>query len=252
MPQKPQTKETSGLSSLKELMSIEEDRIKQEEEDKRRRADAELAARTEAERRAREEEQARLVAEEERRRSDEQRKKEEAARLEAIRHAEIEKARIEAEQKGRLETLSRQQEHERSLQSMQHDQHKKKLQRMVGASIGGAILLAVVGGIVIHNKTQEAERQAAIAAEAARTAAEENAKLKKQMDEAQAKIDVLVGQLGEATNDAQRAELKAKIQAEKDRQAALKAAPRGGGGAAPDKAKPPCKCQPGDPMCSCL
>ena len=45
MAQKPQ-KETSGLSSLKELMSIEEDRIKQEDEDRRRRTESPLTANT--------------------------------------------------------------------------------------------------------------------------------------------------------------------------------------------------------------
>ena len=52
-------KESSVLFSLKELMNLEEDRIRQEDDEKRKRAEAEVQARQEAERRAREQEQAR-------------------------------------------------------------------------------------------------------------------------------------------------------------------------------------------------
>jgi len=58
-------KESSVLFSLKELMNLEEDRIRQEDDEKKKRAEAEVQARTEAEKRAREQEQARLHAEEE-------------------------------------------------------------------------------------------------------------------------------------------------------------------------------------------
>ena len=96
-------KESSVLFSLKELMNLEEDRIKTEEADRAAQAAAAERARQDAERQAREAEQARIRAEEERRRAEEQRSREEAARLEAIRVAEIEKARVEAEQRARLE-----------------------------------------------------------------------------------------------------------------------------------------------------
>ena len=81
-------KESSVLFSLKELMNLEENRIKEEEAEKaaRARAEAERKAREDAERRAAEER--RLREEEEARRGEEQRKREELARVEAIRLGE--------------------------------------------------------------------------------------------------------------------------------------------------------------------
>src|SRR5277367_2853584 len=96
-------KESSVLFSLKELMNLEEDRIKQEEQEKRRQDEAATHARMEAERRVREEEESRIRAEEERRHADEQRTREDAARLEAIHTAEIERTRLEAENSARLD-----------------------------------------------------------------------------------------------------------------------------------------------------
>ena len=55
-------KESSVLFSLKELMNLEEDRIKQEEETKRATAEAAERARLDSERRSRDEEEARIRA----------------------------------------------------------------------------------------------------------------------------------------------------------------------------------------------
>ena len=73
-------KESSVLFSLKELMNLEEDRIREEEAQKAARARAELEAREARERAAREAEERRLREEEERRRSEELRKREEQTR----------------------------------------------------------------------------------------------------------------------------------------------------------------------------
>jgi hypothetical protein len=137
-----------------------------------------------------------------------------------------------------------------------------------GWLVAAALGTMFMAGIVVFNKTQEAERQQAIAAEQVRVASEENAKLKTQMEEAQQKIDALVDQLSVSTSDAQRAELKRKIDEEKSLLAvksrgsaavAMKAAPAAAAvppaAAAPPpaaKPKPACKCQPNDPLCSCL
>lgn len=56
-------KESSVLFSLKELMSLEEDRIRQEDNDKKRKEEAEMQARLDAERRARDAESAAAVSE---------------------------------------------------------------------------------------------------------------------------------------------------------------------------------------------
>jgi colicin import membrane protein len=239
---------------LKELMNLEEDRIRQEDEEKKKRAEAEVQARQEAERRAREQEQQRLHAEEERRRGEEQRKKEEAARLEAIRHAEIEKARVEAEQKAKLEAMTAQQAHQLQLSSLQHDEHKKKLQRMVTfGGIGGAIL--VVGGIFLFvSKSKENDAREAAARAALVQQADEAKKLQAQLTEQSQKVNELMSALASAQDEKTRAELRAKLDEARRNQAEIikKRNPAPGGGDSPKPAKKDCNCQPGDPLCSCL
>ncbi len=250
-------KESSVLFSLKELMNLEEDRIRQEEDERKRRAEAEVQARLEAERRAREQEQARLQAEEERRRSDEQRKKEEAARLDAIRHAEVEKARVEAEQRARLEAMSRQQEHQLQLAGFEHDEHKKKLQRVATFGVGGGAILLIGGLFLYFGKIKpESEARENATRQALVQQAEESKKLQKQLDEQMQRVNDLMGQLSTAQDDKTRAELQKKI-ADAQRAATniqkRQHAPGGGGGDdTPSKPKAPCNCQPGDPLCSCL
>jgi colicin import membrane protein len=248
-------KESSVLFSLKELMNLEEDRIRQEDDEKKKRAEAEVQARAEAEKRAREQEQARLHAEEERRRGEEQRKKEEAARVEAIRHAEVEKARVEAEQRAQLEAMSKQQAHQLQMSTLQHDEHKKKLQRMVTFSIGGGALL-LIGGLFLYfgkikpeNDAREAAARAAFVQQA-----EESKKLQAQLAEQSQKVNDLLAQVASAQDDRTRAELRAKLADAQKAQADLvkRRAPSGGGGESAPKPAKPCNCQPGDPLCSCL
>ena len=130
-------KESSVLFSLKELMSLEEDRIAKEEADAKAREDAARRAREDAERAAREAEELRLREEEERRRQEEARRREEEARVEALKQAEIERARAEQEQKARMEALSAQQEHERRLAELNRDKGKKKLK--IAATMNGRL-----------------------------------------------------------------------------------------------------------------
>jgi len=249
-------KESSVLFSLKELMNLEEDRIKTEDDEKKRRAEADVQARVEAERRARDQEAQRLQAEEDRRRSEEQRTKEEAARLEAIRHGEIEKARVEAEQRARMEAMSKQQEHERHLSTLHHDEHKKKLQRMVTFSVAGAAILLFGGlGLYFGKIKPEAEARDAASRAAIMLQAEQAQKLQRQLDEQTTKVNDLVAQLSSAQDDKTRAELKAKLaDAQKAQQGLARAAAGGGskGGGDSPAPKKACNCQPGDPLCSCL
>ena len=249
-------KESSVLFSLKELMNLEEDRIKQEDEEKKRRAEAEVQSRVEAERRARDQEQMRLSAEEERRRSEEQRKKEEAARVEAIRHAEIEKARVEAEQRARMEAMTKQQEHERAMSFAQarraqeeapahgHLQHRRRRTPF------GCRAWHYLGKIKPENEAREAAARAALVQQA-----EESAKMKRLLEEQTQKVNDTMAQLAAAHDENTRNELKQKLaEAQKQQQATRQAATGGGGrpsgGDAP--AKKPCNCQAGDPICSCL
>jgi len=123
---------------------------------------------------------------------------------------------------------------------------RRRLGWLVAAAFGATFLAT----ILVVNKVQEAKRESAAAA-AVIAAKEEEAKLlQQQIQEAQQKVDVLMDQLATATNDAQRAELKQKIEEEKAKQAGLRA--RSGGGDPGRQARPACKCAPGDPLCSCL
>ena len=257
----PEQKESSVLFSLKELMNLEEDRIRQEETSRKAKQEAELQARLEAERRVREDEESRIRGEEDRRRADEQRVREEQARVEAIRHAEVEKARLDAENAARIEAMRHQQEHERHLQSIKQDKHKRNL---LIAAVGAALLLVGVGvsaAVVIKGQNDKA---AAIAAESARQLAEQQAKLdavNKQLEDGKANIDNLTAQLGTVSDTATKLALEKQLEQARKDQAATQArrakarASRpaaGGGGGGPPKPRTACTCQSGDPLCSCI
>jgi colicin import membrane protein len=248
-------KESSVLFSLQELMSLEQERIRSEEAEKAAKVQAAERARADAERAARDAEQARIRAEEERRRFEEQRAREEAARLEAIRTAEVEKARVEAEQKARLEAMAAQQQHERSLAQIKHDESKKRLRNML---IGGAVLVVTIGGALGYFVyTKSVEDKAALAAQQAQAQQleQEKKKFEAQVREQQAKVDSLLSQLASAQDEATKAKLQREIA---DAQAAQQniqqqqqrvggtttGRPAGGGGGK--------KCPPGDPLCSDL
>jgi colicin import membrane protein len=247
-------KESSVLFSLKELMSLEEDRIRTEEAERSAQAAAAEKARLEAERQAREAEEARIRAEEERRRLDEQRSREETARLEAIRVAEIEKARIDAEQRARLEAMTQQQQHERSLAAIHGDEHKHKLRKML---IGVAIAVPLIGGLagflVYQDYQAKQTQQAAMVAEQQRLA-DEKKKLEASLLEQQKKVDSLLADLTNAKDDATRAQLQKQLQEEQQKQQQMRGTggtrPAAGGAGAP--AAPKAKCTPGDPLCSDL
>lgn len=240
-------KESSVLFSLKELMNLEEDRIKQEENERRRVEEAAVQARLAEERRAREAEESRLRAAEEERRQNEQRSREEQARLDAIRHAEIEKARLEAENAARMEQLRRQQEHEQKIHALSQDQGKKKL---LWIAIGSGVVLFIAligGGVAIKNSM---DRQKA---------------LETQLNDLNSANSELQGKLASATTPEERARLEAEIAANQQAMKDLKdhpstaptvapkpvvhAAPKQNTGGTPSK---PCNCTPGDPLCSCL
>ena len=110
---------------------------------------AEENARRESERLAREQEGVRLELEEDRRREEAEREREHAARLEAIRQAEIERARVEAEQRGRLEALSAQQQHEQKLAALKSDAGKKRLSRVLRLTLGLSTVL-IVGAVALY------------------------------------------------------------------------------------------------------
>jgi colicin import membrane protein len=251
-------KESSVLFSLKELMNLEEDRIKQEETARQRQADAATQARLDSERRAREDEEARLHAEEERRRSEEQRVRENAARLDAIKQAEMEKARLDADNAARTEQLKHQQEHERQIKALSQDKHKKRLTLIVTLSLIG--LVAALGGGGWYIKSQSDARDAEAIAHRQEMAAQQASfeKLQSQLKDQMDQVTQLESAVGNARDDAARAAaqqklLEAKNQAADTQKALRNAAPRGGGNTGGgSKPKAPCNCPAGDPLCSCI
>ncbi len=251
-------KESSVLFSLKELMTLEEDRLKKEEDARLATIRASEAAQADAERRTREAEAARMRAEADRKLHEEASAREEAARLEAMRQAEVERARVEAESRGRLEQMIRTQAHERELAALAQDKKKKRLSLMVG--LGGAVLLLTIVGSGVALKLQAdakteadrrhqdeaAEHQAKIdkLESAARSQHDEVERLKSDVEHAQ----------GAAKAEAQ-AKLTAAQTKEREAQEALKHGAAGASGpgvsgpGGPVKPKANCKCPEGDPTC---
>jgi colicin import membrane protein len=249
-------KESSVLFSLKELMNLEENRIKEEEQEKekRARAEAERRAREEAERRAAE--AARLQQEEDARRAEELRKREESTRLEAIRLGEIEKAKAEAEHIARMQAMQAQQAHEQQIAALASDSTKKRLKLIVA----GVSAVLVIGGIltaVMISKANEEQRQrdAIALAERQRVEAAQKKALE-ELDKLRADQEALQSQLANAKDEAARREIEAKLAASKADSDAKAKAVRSGGGSRPSgggkKAGSDCNCPPGDPLCSCL
>jgi len=247
-------KESSVLFSLKELMNLEEDRIKQEETERERQEQAVVNARLEAERKAREEEEARMAAAEETRRQSEQRSREEQARVEAIRHAELEKARLDAENAARLEQLRAHQAHEQNLTALKQDKGKKNL-LYIAVGAGVLLLVALVGGgIAIKGQMDKAaalqaqlgqlsQDEADIKNQMAHASAEDRARLQQELDDKEAAIQNLKDHPNAVSTVAP------------VHTAATHTGGGGGGGGtttAKTANKPPCNCTPGDPLCSCL
>ncbi|HEY5956847.1 MAG TPA: hypothetical protein VIV60_09855 [Polyangiaceae bacterium] len=241
-------KESSVLFSLKELMGLEEDRIKEEEAQKEAAARAAQEAKLAAERAAREAEEARIRAEELERQREDQRRKEEAARLEAIRHAEIEKARAEAEHNARLASVTAQQQHEAAMAALNQDRHKKRLQIMVGV-IGGILLIGGVSGVMLYQQAKtESERRAAIELASRKEAEDKLQRLQREFELAARKEQELSRSLASAKDDAERIRLQAELDNAKKEKAKAGGAVRSGG---PAKSGGAAKaaCNPNDPLC---
>jgi colicin import membrane protein len=198
-------RENSVLFSLNELRNIESDRVRSEEEAERQRIEAERKAREDEIRRAKEAEEAKRRAEEDRVRRDIEEKEriareadlrlkesERRAQIEAA--AKLEQARIEAEARARIEGK------------------KFPTTQVVAGVIGLVVFAGAIMGYLVYNHNQELARTQAEAAarlEAAqKKAAEERAVEERSL---QAKLTELQGQLDKATNEAERAQIRAKM-----------------------------------------
>ncbi len=244
--------ESSVMFSLKELMNLEEDRIKSEEDDRIKAQQDVERGRVDAEHRAREAEDARLRADEERRRVDEQRGREEQARLEAIRHAEIEKSRAESEQRARMEEIARHQEHERQLAALKQSDGRNKLRnQLFFVSTLGVLGLGGLGYFVYDQSNKAA--QAKLAADQDKQRGEQEvAVLKKKNAQFEEEKKTLEEQLASAPTAEDKKRLEAKLAELEAAKGGAPAVPgyRPAVGAAP---LPPVvgakKCKKGDPTC---
>lgn len=248
-------KESSVLFSLNELFSLEQERIKQEEDAKVKAAEAARRADEEARQRAIAEEERRIREEEERKRAEEHRKREEAARLEALRQAEVERARVAAEEQARLEAMRAQQAHAQELAKIKQDKGKKTLVILVAAAVAVLFIGGGTGGFLWYRSHQQAQEEKRIAQIEAERQKAEMDKLRKQLDEQDAKVAGLLDKLSKAEDDATKAKLRAELaDAQKARNETRGALNRSGPGDKPGggPAKPACTCVEGDPMCSCL
>ncbi|MGZ3424301.1 MAG: hypothetical protein ACXVEF_05020 [Polyangiales bacterium] len=278
-------KESSVLFSLKELMSIEENRIREEDDAKKRKAEAEVQAKADAERRAREEEEARLRAEEERRRQDEMRRKMEEAQIEAAKAAEIEKRKLEDQHRLQMEALAKQQAHEKEIHVIQ-SQKRKGIHPGIMAGIGVALLgalFAVIFFVSIKpasdakdavkkaeqfaaadepSQWDEADRQLAIARDKDPTNKDiqgvadkvkgKRDKLKKAEDDKRAELEATLKKLQGDLKEANDAVANAKTDAEKAAAQEKLDKAKKQMAAAPAAAAPAAKkvCPPGVPLCN--
>ena len=283
-------KESSVLFSLKELMSIEENRIREEEDAKKARAEQEVQARAEAERRAREEEERRLKDEDERRRQEELRRKMEEAQIEAAKSAEIEKRKLEEQHRLQMEALARQQAHEKEIHVIQSQKRKGIHPGILGGIavglVGVLIFLVYTLAIVPKNQAKEAIARADNFAQSsdesdwdkadqqlaiAKDKDPQNADIKRISDKVTEKRDKLAADrkakederekllvklqqdLKDANDALTNAHSEAEIAAAKAKIADTNKKITGlapTGGGAA-KPKPPCVCPPGVPLCSC-
>jgi hypothetical protein len=198
-------RENSVLFSLRELRNIEDERVKGEEEAEQARIDAERRAKEEAIRRAKEEEERKVREAEERvlrdRQETERHEREQQTRLqESERRAQIEaaakleQARIEAEARARM------------------DAKKFPIGAVVGGVIGLIVLAVGIMSYLVHQHNVElAQQQQALQAKADADRKKLEAEAAAQATALKKELADLQGELDKATNDAERASIRAKM-----------------------------------------
>lgn len=194
-------RESSFLFSLKGLLDVEKQRVREEDARTARQAELERARTRERERFAREMMEKKRLAELELARLEEQRQREEATRIEALRLATLERARVESEARAQLEILEKQQEHERKLCAIRESARKKGASHLALIGFALALLSSVGFGALYFGKLRpESQRLSDAYADlvtAERTRAEETEKL---LDRADKRNDALTRELHVARN----------------------------------------------------
>ncbi len=146
-----QAQESSVLFSLRELMSLEEQRVADEQASQRRRAELAAEAERSAARASREEEDRRRREADGLARVEAEQTRAEAVRLAAIRDAAIERARQEAEGAVRLEELRVRHEHEERVTALRQDRQRRRFSLLT--CVLGTLLVAVLvlGGLRVRD-----------------------------------------------------------------------------------------------------
>jgi colicin import membrane protein len=235
---------SSVLFSLNELVVLEKERLEQEAATMQATLDAARRTREIAEQRALEAAEAARQASLARLAAEEEHKRTEAARLVAMQAAIVERARVEAEQKAKLMELETAQAHQRALATVQVGSMRTRF-RLTMAAVVTLVLVVVGGGALAFSRVQETLRARELANQEALTrAAAEQARIAKQLSDAQAEADRVKHEI-----DAARAATGAP--------AAHASAPHGVGTFVAPKAStnspkqpgPACKCRAGDSLC---
>lgn len=140
------SKESSVLFSLKELVLLEEERRADEAADEVRRADLALRAVAAEEQRRHDEREAQRRDEEARARAEDQRIRDEAAHAAAIREAAVERARREADGAVRVEEMRVRLAHESQLATLAAGRKERRVRRVALGMVGfGAALIGLCG-----------------------------------------------------------------------------------------------------------
>jgi colicin import membrane protein len=138
--------ESSLLFSLRELETLEHERLAAEKAEQDGQREASRRARQEEELRARDAEGRRLIAEEQRRVDAERARRDEASRLEASHHAVVERARAEVQARARVEVLRLEEAHE---VAMEQARARGAYRRHRWVTALGAVALASVGTVAV-------------------------------------------------------------------------------------------------------
>jgi colicin import membrane protein len=194
--------DSSVLFNLRELMSLEEDRVQQEHDRKRQAEEAARRAREAEEQRKRDEEAARLRAEQEARLAQERREREEVERAQREKDEREMRLRFEAEQQARLRETETMLQHQRELEALRIKETKPAIKPVWVVGVV-ALLAAVTGGLYFGVYVP---RQAALEEQARRAHA-----LAEQQAEEKRKLEAIAEQ--ERARAAE-AEKKAKLAAE--------------------------------------
>lgn len=249
-------KESSVLFSLRELRSIEEERIAEEDAARRRAEDERRRAIEEAERRVREEQEARRQAAEEA----ERRGRDEIERREREERLRVEEAERRARVEAQANLDHRRMAHEMELRAM--EVQRKRPTALIAVA---AILVLAVGGLgfLVYKKSQESEKLdkqlAALQEQMNRTTGEVNglaAKLQQDLEAIRAAKTEEARKAAEAKAEETKRQLAEKQQALDNlrKRAREKSSDSGGGreksgGGKTDDKTIKTNCDPNDPLC---